>query len=240
MTGEPSDVVAEEAKRFAKTPEFREKLVATFADPHIFPPEDRPLSIYMAGSPGAGKTEFSKQFIALFEEKFSTKIVRIDADEIRALLPQYSGENSWQVQGAAAIGVEKLYDSVLRNRQHVILDGTLSRYEKAKDNIRRSIDKGRDQVIFFLYQEPNVAWEFTQKREKVEGRHIPRDAFIESFVSSRHNADRIKRELGASVQLNVVIKNYLNDSQRIIVDVDTIDTHIPVCYTREELEKIVV
>ncbi len=240
MNRELDDATAEAAKRYAKTREFREKLIATFADPQEYPPEAHPLSIYMAGSPGAGKTEFSKQFIFLFEGKFPTKIVRIDADEIRPLLPQYSGENSWQVQGAAAIGVEKLYDSVLRNRQNIILDGTLARFEKAKDNIRRSIDKGRDQVVFFLYQEPLVAWEFTKKRELVEGRNIPRDAFIESFVCSRENADRIKWEFGTGVQLNVVIKNYQNDSQQIIMNVDTIDAYIPACYTREELGKLIV
>lgn len=235
-----SSEISEEAKAVAKSKEFRVLLISKFADPETYKPDAQPFSVYMAGSPGAGKTEFSKQLISSLESKFSTKIVRIDADEIRMLLPQYAGDNSWQVQGAAAIGVEKVYDFVLQNNQHVVLDGTLANFEKARDNIQRSIEKGRTQALFYLYQDPEIAWNFTKKRERVEGRNIPRDAFINSFLRSRENVERIKSEFGHAIQLNVVIQNYENDTSTVYTDIDSIDPYITKWYTREELEKIII
>lgn len=53
-------------------------------------PDAQPLSIFMAGSPGAGKTEFSKRLI----KENNINAVRIDADEIKTIIPQYTGKNS--------------------------------------------------------------------------------------------------------------------------------------------------
>ena len=77
-----------------------------FADPLVYPKSDHPVAVFMAGSPGAGKTEISKALIDLFE----VPTVRIDADDIRNLLPGYTGGNSSLFQGAASIGVEKILD----------------------------------------------------------------------------------------------------------------------------------
>ena len=37
-------------------------------DINRFPPDIRPISVFMAGSPGAGKTEFSKELIRILED----------------------------------------------------------------------------------------------------------------------------------------------------------------------------
>ncbi len=56
-------------------------------------PVEKAVAIFMAGSPGAGKTEFSKYFL---EKEFGVdSIVRIDPDEIRETLPGYNGENAY-------------------------------------------------------------------------------------------------------------------------------------------------
>src|SRR3989338_7167825 len=105
---EEEQKIAEEAKRFVKSKEFRRLLIQKFAEPKVYKADAHPVTILMAGSPGAGKTEFSKGIIEIFEGLFPTKIVRIDADDIRILLPQYTGSNSYVVHGAASLGVEKL------------------------------------------------------------------------------------------------------------------------------------
>jgi len=47
----------------------KKELIERFASLSIFPIENIPVSVFMAGSPGAGKTEFSKNLIKSFEEK---------------------------------------------------------------------------------------------------------------------------------------------------------------------------
>ena len=41
-------------------------------------PDENPTAIFMAGLPGAGKTEFSKALIDLLD----SKVIRLDMDEI--------------------------------------------------------------------------------------------------------------------------------------------------------------
>lgn len=66
--------------------------------------------------------------------------IRIDADEIRCIIPSYNGENSHILQSAASIGVEKLYDYVLNKRKSAIIDGTLAiDFTKVANNLERSL-----------------------------------------------------------------------------------------------------
>ena len=50
-----------EAVKFIKT--HKKDLIVLFAGDELYPQEKRPFSIFMAGSPGAGKTEFSRRFL---------------------------------------------------------------------------------------------------------------------------------------------------------------------------------
>ncbi|MDO8302320.1 MAG: zeta toxin family protein, partial [Sedimentisphaerales bacterium] len=79
----------EEAEHYIK--DHKQELISRFADPKIYIPAMYPVSVFMAGSPGAGKTEFSKRLI----DNSSGKLpVRIDSDDIRSLFPNYTGSNS--------------------------------------------------------------------------------------------------------------------------------------------------
>jgi UDP-N-acetylglucosamine kinase len=175
----------------------------------------------MAGSPGAGKTEFSKRFI----KDSGKSVVRIDPDDIRNLLPQYD-HNGTLMQRAAALGVEKLYDHALHYKQDLILDGTLGDYEKARSNVNRSVDHKRIVQVYYIYQDPIVAWKFTKKREAIEHRGIPKDFFIKSFFSSKENVNNLKREFGNLIQVNLIIKNFENDTEQCKLNIDTIDSHL--------------
>lgn len=203
------------------------------ADIERFPMVDKAVSIFMAGSPGAGKTEFSKRLI----NDLGKPIVRIDADEIRDMLPQYY-RNATLMQRAAALGVEKVYDFALHNNQDLILDGTLIDYEKAVSNIQRSLNHGRLVQIYYIYQEPEVAWDFTKKREAIENRGIPKEFFITAFFKSKENVNRLKNTFGKLIQVNLIIKNYHNDIEQICWDVDLIDLHLKIDYTETLLQNM--
>ena len=214
--------------------ENQKKIVSDFAEKYLSAPE-QPVSIFMAGSPGAGKTEFSTRLI---EKQFGadTKyIMRIDADEIRAMLPCYVPGKSHVFQAAVSIAVEKIHDHALAKRKSFILDGTLTNLNKARENVRRSTEKGRIVFVEYIYQDPLVAWDFTQKREKVEGRNIPRDVFIEQFFLARENAMILKREFGKELTLDVVTRNISTNEYRYWFNVDHIDNCIKDAYTKEQL-----
>jgi len=229
-----SDDIEKQAKEWVK--KNKTFLISKFANLQEFPGMTNPFTIFMAGSPGAGKTEFSKSLIKTYDP--NTKIVRIDADEIRDLIPNYTGANAYKVQGAAAIGVEKLFDSVQKHGQNAIIDGTFSDFNKGLDDIKRALKRNRKVGIFYIYQDPIIAWEFTKKREAVEGRHVSKGMFINSFFLARENVNKIKELLGDKIELHLVEKNYTNELENTKFNIDKVDNYLKLKYTKEDLAQL--
>lgn len=215
------------------------ELIRKFANLDEFPPVNNPQSFFMAGSPGAGKTEYSKAFInKLCSDNSDLRIVRIDADEIRDFIPYFNGANSELIQSAAALGVEKLFDYCQKHNQNLLLDGTFAKGDKSINNIKRAIARGRKVGIIYIYQDPLIAWDFTQKREKVEGRVVPKEAFVKAFFKAKKNVQIAKELFGSKVNLDLVINNADNDIEKYYINIDNIDRYIKVTYTGQELTKL--
>lgn len=207
-------------------------LIEQFASKNRYSALDaQPISIFMAGSPGAGKTEFSKRLLR------NIHAVRIDADEIKKIIPQYTGKNSDSVQGASALGVEYLYDYVLKKNLSMLLDGTFADYQKARMNVLRSLHKGRYIEIFYLYQNPIIAWRFTKEREAIEGRMIPKKLFIHAFFQAKENVQKIKEEFGDTIKAHLIIKNHVKDIEEEYPDIQHIDKYLKMHYSRVTLAK---
>ena len=100
-----------------------------------------------------------------------------------------------------SILVEKINDLALKQKQSFILDGTLSNFDKAKTNIEPSLKKRRPIQILYVYQKPQLAWDFVQKREKVEGRRIRLEDFVTQYFSSRQVVYDLKREFGDRIMV---------------------------------------
>lgn len=198
------------------------------------------LSAYfMAGSPGAGKTEWSKSFIkTLIDKEPNRTIVRIDPDEIREFLPNYIPEQADIFQGATALGVEKILDYVLKNNQDFLLDGTFSNYEVSYKNVKRSLNKGRKVAVIYIYQDPLIAWDFTKKRAFIEKRIIPKQAFIRSFFKAHENVTKIKKEFGNSIEIWLVKRNYHRKTEKAYLNIDKVDNYIKNEYNKEKLKKL--
>lgn len=197
-----------------------------------------PFTIFMAGSPGAGKTEFS---YGLQEEHAkldsASKPICIDVDEVRHFLPGYNGHNSDQIQRAAALGVEKLFDYVQDHNINAIIDGTFANYDIVKKDIIRALNKSRKVGIMYLYQDPYLAWEFTKKREVVEGRTVPKETFIDAFYMSKENVNKAKKEFGKNIELHLVVKNYENKIQDTMFNIQEVDPYIKITYNKKKLEE---
>lgn len=232
--------IKQQAEQFARV--NRQKIAKELTDKSKYTPENYPISVFMAGSPGAGKTEFSKRLIEILERENERKVVRIDGDELRGLIPGYTGKNSYLFQTTISLIVERIHDIVLDNNQTFLLDGTLSKYDKAADNIKRSLSKNRPVFIFYVYQKPEVAWRFTEAREAAEGRHIPKDVFIDQFILSRETLERIRNDFKGGVSIFLVKKNFETHKVEEISEVDQsvnkIDGILGKRYTKDELNAL--
>lgn len=220
--------------------EHKKEILYKFANVEKHPPVANPFTIFMAGSPGAGKTEFSTYFDPkVYAYSAEVPLVRIDADEIRKMLPGYDGTNAALFQAAATRGVEKLFDFANHKGQNILLDTTFSDYEKAKNNIERSLKHKRKIGIFYIHFEPKIAWAYTQIREKKEGRRVSKEFFVDSYFYSRDVVNRIKKEY-PDVELNLIIKKETSNIDKPIDSVtffkiQSIDNHLKLEYNRQSL-----
>ncbi|MDB2384430.1 zeta toxin family protein, partial [Endozoicomonas sp.] len=185
------ETIKKAAIKYAK--KHKKTIAKKICNTNLYPKEGNPVSVFMAGSPGAGKTEASKALI----KELNVNVLRLDVDDLRSEIEGYNGINSSLYQAGACILLEKCHDIALSQKQSFILDGTMADYKKAQLNLTRSLNKGRSVQIFFVYQRPDLAWAFVCARQKIEGRHVPPDVFIEQYLSSRQTVDQLKSELPA-------------------------------------------
>jgi UDP-N-acetylglucosamine kinase len=192
----------------------------------------------MAGSPGAGKTEFSTHLVnEILGAK--DKIVRIDPDAIRLWLPKYQPGKAELFQKAVTVGVNKVHDFVKSHSYSFLLDGTMSNLEKARQNVSLSLDKKRPVLIQYVVQPPEVAWAFTVDREDVDGRNIRRTDFIDQFLAARDNVISLKDEFGERIQVDLIERNIKTGQYSVTFNIDNIDKYLPKKYSKDELEKLI-
>lgn len=236
MTPE-EEAIQEEAIAFAKA---NHKAIVQEVLADAVTGDEEPVSVFMAGAPGAGKTEAS---LGLLQELANDGITlfRLDPDELRAKFPAYTGANSSLFQRAVSKLVDKIHDQLLKHSVSFMMDGTLSSYEIAKSNVERSLSRGRLVRILFVYQKPELSWGFVQKREAVEGRNIPLEAFIKQYFASRCVVNALKTEFGDAIEVNVIVKNLDGSTPETAeVNVTSIDACVPEGYTEEGLRQMLI
>lgn len=220
-----------ESVRFVR--QHHKEVTQKFASESVFPHDPEPVSIFMAGSPGAGKTEFSRNLV----KEFKTQPVIIDADEIRTLLPGYTGANSYVFQKACTEVVNNLLHHTVKNGQNFVLDATFA-YKKSLENIETSFQRNRKVVIYYIYQDPVKAWELTKAREQQEHRLVTKEIFIVGYFGSRENVNLAKQRYGERIELNIVINDYESGVKKTRSNVDRLDGFLPGLYTVNELNEL--
>lgn len=226
--------LADQAMVFAK--KSSRELVRQLTDLNRYPADTNPVSVFMAGSPGAGKTEASIALLAQTDPEGTT--VRIDPDDLRTRFHGYTGPNSWIFHPAVAVLVEKVHDQVLKNGQNFLLDGTLSNLDKSIQNVDRSLKKHRFVQILYVYQEPAQAWQFVLEREKLEGRRILPETFVTQYFGARKVVNQLKEKFGKRVTVDLLLKNRDNSPKVYKANIDRIDNHVPERYTEQDVLKI--
>ncbi len=225
---------SKEAIRYAKT--HKKEIAETVLQNYT--PVETPLSIFMAGSPGAGKTEWAQGFAQVLEGD----ILHLDGDALRSFFPGYQGHNSHLFQKAMSKLVSYIHDQVLAQNISFILDGTFSDLQRAEENIRRSLKRNRKVIIVYIYLSPEDAWQYTQDREMIEGRRITKDTFIQKYYGA-YQTVRSVREIFDNKDVEILFSNRTNmvsDTTKILSITDTaqLDEMIPRVYNKEELEQL--
>ncbi|WP_278403875.1 zeta toxin family protein [Pseudoalteromonas ruthenica] len=213
------------------------KSIAKIMIDHL-PEEESAVSVFMAGSPGAGKTETAKSIISQFKKEHGVEVVHIENDELRKEFEDYKGLNSPLFQDAATRLVEAIHDRALKKKVSFLLDSTLSSFEKAKSNIERSLKRDRYVLIIFVYQDPEQAWCLVKARETVEGRRVPPEVFVDQFLKSQAVVSELKKIFKDQIDIIFMEKNLDGTREKPYFNVSDIDSLLGKKYNRASLEAI--
>ena len=130
---------------------------------NIEPSTDK-VAIFTAGMSGVGKTE-----LATFLKEENPKLLHIDTDEIREFFRPigYDGQNSNLYQKVASRGFSELFSHSLKKGYSLIMDSNFANIEVAVLNIKRLLKKSYKIEIFYLYDYPELCYEYATRREVI-------------------------------------------------------------------------
>jgi len=164
----------------------------------------QPIAIFTGGSPASGKSSFLKKNA---EYLLSKNIFHLDADEIRAKLPEYKGWNANSTHMETQDIVKELLDRIGSDvcKYDFIYDGTMNKAKKYFELIQKVKSLGYKTYIIFM----DIPYEEAKKRAlgryQRSGRYVPMEVIDDFFTKI---GDKSKGELALS-ELKPLVDGYV-------------------------------
>jgi len=169
--------------------------------------DGKPIAILLGGSPASGKSTFLKKFRPYL---LSNSIYKVDADEVRAMLPEYKGWNANSTQQETgdivntlisdrSVGVPCKFD--------FIYDGTMTNLKKYKALINMLKEQGYE--VFVIFMEPiekSIIVKRAMERYRKTGRFVPEFVIDEFYEKGEKNLQELKDMVDGYIVVNS--KNY--------------------------------
>ncbi len=213
---------------------YKKRIAREFLRETNFVSKDNPTGIFTAGLPGAGKTEFTVELL----KGITDRPLRIDMDEIAALMDGYKPEIADRFRGGAGVILGKIYDETIKSKIDFVFDGTFSQ-ARAIENLERALHHGYTVKIYYIYQIPEVAWQFTKDREVVEHRAIDKPGFIKTYLNLESNL-RILCSKHKDVTISLIVKDHSNKEGRRVEDVKDLFAELPTFLTEDQLNDMIL
>ena len=173
--------------------ELHEKIMQSFKDDLICIQNNEPIAILMGGSPASGKSTFLRKYAPYLLKE---EILKVDADEIRAKLPEYKGWNATSTHQETkdivntllsdrTIGIPCKYD--------VIYDGTMNSTKSYYPLI--ALLKKLGYKVFIVYidkVDEEVVKKRALERYKKSGRFVPMAVIDDFFTRGKSALNELK------------------------------------------------
>lgn len=153
--------------------------------------QDKPIAILTGGAPGSGKTHFLKTFAPYL---LSKELFHIDADEIRAQLPEYQGWNA----AITHLETKDIVDELIENiggpcKYDVVYDGTMNKARKYFNLIKSLKSAGYQVYIIYIDVPKEISYQRVMERYQRTGRFVPLDVVQEVYDTGHEAFNQIKK-----------------------------------------------
>jgi len=172
------------------------KIIYEFKKDLICVDNSNPIAILMGGSPASGKSTFLKKYAPYL---LKTEILKIDADEIRAKLPEYEGYNATQTH----LETKDIVNTLLSDRNigipclfDVIYDGTMNSTKSYLPLINLLKSLGYKVFIVYIDNVPkDVVINRSIERYKKSGRFVPLEVIDDFFNKGTEALEKLKSQV---------------------------------------------
>lgn len=200
----------------------------------------KPSIIFTAGAPACGKSETVKYIL-----KKRSSTIHIDPDEFRELFPYYLGSNAEIYQKACTHIMSYCFEKAIRGNYDVIHDTNFAHAETAIKNVREALKKNYLVQIYYVYMDPQIAWQHAMQRE----RKILPEVFCRNFESVRETIKKVLSHpdfMGKQLCCHAFVYEKISEQSRLYptihhnITAETLDTVVPFNYSTTDLAKIAV
>lgn len=186
------------------------KIINQFKKDVVCITNGQPIAILMGGSPASGKSSFLKKYSPFL---LSDEILKIDADEIRAKLPEYEGYNASQTH----LETKDIVNILVSDKNigipcdfDLIYDGTMNSIKSYIPLVE--VLKKRGYKIFIVYMD-NVPKEVITKRilERYQksGRFVPLEVVDDFFDKGKTAFNELKKSVDGFMVVDGSSQDYV-------------------------------
>ena len=170
---------------------------------------DQPIAIFMGGSPASGKSSFLRKYSPFLLKE---EILKIDADEIRAMLPEYEGWNACQTH----LETKDIVNILLSNKNigipcdfDIIYDGTMNSVKSYIPLMEILRKRGYKIFIVFMDNVPkDVIIKRALERYKTSGRFVPLEVIEDFFSKGKTAFNELKKDVDGYMLIDGSSQDY--------------------------------
>ena len=141
----------------------------------------KPIAVLTGGAPGSGKSHFLKGFAPWLN---GNKVLHIDADEVRAKLPEYKGWNADNTHTETSHIVNMMLDSIGTPCKHdLVYDGTMNKAKKYLPLVERLKKMGYEVLVIYMQVPKDVSMARVMERYQRTGRYVPQHVIDEVYAN---------------------------------------------------------
>lgn len=172
------------------------EIIKDFKEDVICIDKGKPIAVLMGGSPASGKSTFLKKYRPYL---LSENLFKVDADEIRARLPEYKGWNATQTHEETGDIVKTLISDKnigVPCKFDFIYDGTMTSEKKYLALIELLQEEGYEVYVVFISNIPKqVVRKRALERYQKSGRFVPMMVIDDFYKNGEDTFKQVKNKV---------------------------------------------